>query len=323
MQQEIEKYLSGNMDVADRKVFLKRLEEDAEWREEFIRMKNLQALLVLSEQEGDESFARPRLEAFERRVKVRRRRWHIAGVMRYAALIALLLVGAWQVVLHYEARREPIRYTEVEVPKGQCVHLTLADGSKVWLSPLSKMRIPSRMDDGERSVELDGEGYFQVAHDEKHPFTVKTGQYNIQVLGTEFYVFAYARQADKFETCLVSGKVKVYNARNRSESVYLHPDEKVQLLNHRLVKFDSDFAGTEYLQQGIFCFSMKSLDEILGYLSLWYDTRFIVQEGVDKDKRISGKFRQNSEVTLVLDALKEIYGFRYASKDDHTYVIYK
>ena len=173
------------------------------------------------------------------------------------------------------------------------------------------------------AIELDGEGYFAVARDEQRPFTVKTGKYDIQVLGTEFRVFAYSKRAEQFETCLVKGKVKVCSTEDEKEVVYLSPNEKVRLVNRRLVKSDSDLSEAEYTRQGIFSFRMKSLREILDYLNLWYGVDFTIQAPLDAEKRISGKFHQNSEVTIVLDALREIYDFNYREDNENSYVIYK
>ena len=69
---------------------------------------------------------------------------------------------------------------------------------------------------------LDG-GYFEVTKNAKKPFIVKTQLFNIQVLGTRFNVFAYAGKESKFETCLVEGRVLVYNKNNKNEKVYLNP----------------------------------------------------------------------------------------------------
>lgn len=68
-------------------------------------------------------------------------------------------------------------------------------------------------------VELNGEGYFEVTKNAKKPFIVKTQLFNIQVLGTRFNVFAYAGKESKFETCLVEGRVLVYNKIIKRESL--------------------------------------------------------------------------------------------------------
>lgn len=323
MQEIIEKYLSGRMDVSERTAFFKRLGEDAGFRNEYIQMKRLQTLLAISGQSGDKAYARSTSGRLWQKITERRKYRSMTGWLKYAAAVAVLMVGTWMLSVQYASRQMARQYTEIEVPKGQCVNLTLADGSKVWLSPLSKMKIPGQFNGKRRIIELDGEGYFAVARDEQRPFTVKTGKYDIQVLGTEFRVFAYSKRAEQFETCLVKGKVKVCSTEDEKEVVYLSPNEKVRLVDRRLVKSDSDLSEAEYTRQGIFSFRMKSLREILDYLNLWYGVDFTIQAPLDAEKRISGKFHQNSEVTIVLDALREIYDFNYREDNESSYVIYK
>lgn len=323
MNQEIERYLSGNMDTVEEQAFLQRTEQDMELRNEVIKMKNMQALLGLAGQPGDDDGTQKGLDTFNAMLEARnKRRWTI-NLLKYAAVIVILVIATWMVSSRYTLYHEPQQFTEIEVPKGQCVSLTLADGSRVWLSPLSKMRIPNQFNKRQRSIELDGEGYFAINRDEEKPFTVKTGQYNIQVLGTEFNVFAYSKQMAKFETCLVKGKVKVYSAQNEEDAIYLKPNEKALLVDNQMVKQVSDFGDGEYAKKGIFSFRMKAFREILDYLELWYDIRFAVQGDVDLDRKISGKFRQNGEASVVLDALKGIYDFGYRKVDDDNYIIFK
>lgn len=76
-----------------------------------------------------------------------------------------------------------------------------------------------------RTVELDGEGFFTVTKDASRPFTVQTQKYDVRVLGTEFNVYAYSN-SEKFETDLLSGKVRVSSTGFPEESVNLLPDEK-------------------------------------------------------------------------------------------------
>ena len=54
------------------------------------------------------------------------------------------------------------------------------------------MRYPDRFVGDLREVELEGEGYFRVARNEKMPFVVRTKRLDVQVLGTRFDVKSYS-----------------------------------------------------------------------------------------------------------------------------------
>src|SRR5690606_24791229 len=81
-------------------------------------------------------------------------------------------------------------------PKGGMYQITLSDGTKVWLNAESTLKYPSRFDSNERRVEIEGEAYFAVAKDALRPFIVTSRGQQIEVLGTEFNVWAYTDESD-------------------------------------------------------------------------------------------------------------------------------
>ena len=144
--------------------------------------------------------------------------------LRYAAVAAIAIIGTWFAFTQYSGL-EDTTGTLIDVPKGQRVYITLADGTEAWLSPRTKVRVPNQFNKKNRVVELDGEGYFSVAKDAKHPFIVQTKKYDVKVLGTKFNVFAYS-ESPRFETDLVEGSVQVYDREDQENNVILSPNEK-------------------------------------------------------------------------------------------------
>jgi ferric-dicitrate binding protein FerR (iron transport regulator) len=68
--------------------------------------------------------------------------------------------------------------------------VTLPDGSNVVLEPNSTIKYMSRFKASKREVYLEGEGFFEVAHNENQPFFVYAKQITAKVLGTSFTVRA-------------------------------------------------------------------------------------------------------------------------------------
>ena len=156
--------------------------------------------------------------------------------MSGAAACILLLVGL--AGIFFGGRMFPDeRMQQVVVPAGQRVELRLADGTKVWLNSKSRLEYPSSFGRRSRRVTLCGEGYFEVAHDERKPFVVETGQYDVRVLGTTFNVYAYDNDRAAFETALMEGSVEVSSRSDASQRLVLQPNEAaVMAADGRLVR---------------------------------------------------------------------------------------
>ena len=80
---------------------------------------------------------------------------------------------------------------EYATERGQRATIMLVDGTRVWLSVDSKLRIAPGYGSSTRDVELEGEALFDVKHDAKLPFRVHTHGAVAEDLGTEFSVRAY------------------------------------------------------------------------------------------------------------------------------------
>ena len=192
MNDELEKYFAGTLSATEKTEFLNKLRDNPEAKKEFARMKAVWAVSGLMAQEGDPQKTVRGIAEFDKRLKRRSVHRFRIGFFKYAAMIVLLISTTWFIANWYTQKEQKKQYTEINVPKGQRVNMTLPDGTSVWLSPQSKIKIPNEFNRKNRMVELNGEGYFEVTKNAKKPFIVKTQLFNIQVLGTRFNVFAYA-----------------------------------------------------------------------------------------------------------------------------------
>lgn len=124
-----------------------------------------------------------------------------------------------------QAPMDSLRYNEVIVPKGGEYQLVLSDGTLVYLNSMTRIRFPERFAGECREVEVIGEAFFEVTKDKHIPFVVKTGTYDITVLGTKFNVTAYADD-DVSTTTLVEGAVAI-SGKSIGEIRTLHPNEQL------------------------------------------------------------------------------------------------
>ena len=128
--------------------------------------------------------------------------------LKYVALI--VITGLLASNIYLASRIKPSEEETsnlIEVPVGQRVSITLADGTKVWLNSGSILSYPGKFDLKNRIVRLDGEGYFEVTAVKENPFVVKTSILEVEVLGTKFNVLAYPD--DDMSVSLLEGQLHI------------------------------------------------------------------------------------------------------------------
>lgn len=85
---------------------------------------------------------------------------------------------------------------------GETAMVRLGDGSVIRLGPASRLSTPTR--GSPRTVALEGEAFFSIAHDETQSFRVTTPAGTARVLGTRFHL---AAQSDQLRVVVVEGRV--------------------------------------------------------------------------------------------------------------------
>ncbi|MGM9741586.1 MAG: FecR family protein [Candidatus Cryptobacteroides sp.] len=188
----------------------------------------------------------------------------------------------------------------------------LPDSSRVWLNSGSRLYLARGLKGRQRKVKLEGEGYFEVRHDERRPFIVKTDKMDITVLGTRFTVTAY--EDGPFSACLAEGSVNV-SGKGVPETV-LKPGEMFsedgdswKLTNVRASNFTA-WAGNQMV------FDEYPLTDIIESLEHWYNVKFTTGGGLKPDEiRLSLTVR-TEPVEEILEAIGEISGIHYRIIDE-------
>ncbi|MBX9469139.1 MAG: FecR domain-containing protein [Rhizobium sp.] len=128
-----------------------------------------------------------------------------------AAVIVPLLGSDWLLRLQADHRTDAGEITTIDLP----------DGSRMQMN--SQTAVMLDFENGRRAVRLlDGEAYFDVAHDVTRPFTVTGGFGTVRVTGTAFNV---ARGEDEDLVHLDSGRVMLVPDGTASEPVALTPGQ--------------------------------------------------------------------------------------------------
>ena len=157
----------------------------------------------------------------------------------------------------------------VKADKGDKATIELPDGTNVVLNSASQLSYLNNFGENGRRVQLNGEAYFKVAHDEKCAFIVQVGDLEVKVLGTSFNVSAY-EDAKDVTVVLLEGKVGVYAQKT---SHIMKPGDKIEYnkATHKITA--TQVHPTDYIEwtKGNMYFEKESLENIMKTLSRIYD----------------------------------------------------
>lgn len=197
----------------------------------------------------------------------------------------------------------PEEYNTLVTPRGSEYSLTLADGTQVWLNAASRLRFFTSDRGRERRVWLEGEAYFEVAHDARRPFIVESGGQSIRVLGTRFNINSY--EGDRaIYTTLVEGSVAIAPLTG-GDAVTLEPGQQAEYSRRNggaiAVKAVDTSLATAWMN-GTFIFAHASVTEIMENLSRWYSFEFEVSPLLD-GLRFSGQFPRCENLDKILSII--------------------
>ena len=226
------------------------------------------------------------------------------GVLAQQGGTNIMKLDAGSLAYNTEGRGSvALMYNTIATPNGGQYQVILPDGSKVWLNAASSLRFPTRFEGKERSVELTGEAYFEVAKNGSKPFRVKLpgNGMDVQVLGTEFDVMAYANEQTS-NTTLVSGKVNVVS----KGSVRMLEPGKQAILDNQTKDMRVADANVEQVvawKNGLFRFRETGIRELMRQVERWYNVQ-VVYEAEGKDQDFTGVVSRSQPVSALLQMLE-------------------
>jgi ferric-dicitrate binding protein FerR (iron transport regulator) len=194
----------------------------------------------------------------------------------------------------------PAVYNMVSTPAGGRYQVTLEDGTRVWLNALSSLRFPTAFNGTYRSVELTGEGYFEVSGNKNKPFRVSVNGIEVEVLGTQFNVNAYSDESS-VKTTLLEGAVKL---RKGGSDILLKPGEQGQTTDKEgfvLVR-NANVGEAVAWKNGFFSFDDANIQTVMRQIARWYGIQ-VRYEGSPTRALFWGKMQQDLNLIQMLTGL--------------------
>ncbi len=191
-------------------------------------------------------------------------------------------------------------YNTIVTPCGCEYQITLVDGTKVWLNATSSLKFFTTLQGNERRVWLEGEAYFEVAHNAQRPFIVESGGQRIRVLGTHFNVNSY-RSEQAIYTTLIEGSVEVSALKGNIKATLRSGEQATYCCqnNESISIQEVDTSLATAWRDGSFIFSQATITEIMEDLSRWYSFDFEVSPHLNK-LQFSGQFPRYEDLDKII-----------------------
>ena len=230
-----------------------------------------------------------------------------------------------EIDLNNRGQVDDLKLNELDVPFGKKSQLTLEDGTKVWLNAGSRIEFPTKFKGNKREVFLQGEGYFEVAHNQKLPFLVNAGEIAIKVLGTKFDIAAY--KSDKLiETILLEGRVAIQEQSAlpfmKKESI-LKPNQKASYNRNDgsiIVKDEPNVDFAIAWTEGWFKFRRQRLGDVLIKLQRYYNVQFEYNSEFPEDDLITGKLFIKDSIEQVMLTMQVVAKLHFRIEDNKVFV---
>ena len=189
--------------------------------------------------------------------------------------------------------------------------IKLADGTSVQLNANSHLEYPlSFQGNRNREVTLVGEAFFDVAHDQQHPFIIHTGKVTTTVLGTAFNISAYQNQESVVVT-VTRGKVMVQSG-NKTLAILMpnqqlswNSAQKTIAKNRVNAQHALAWKAQDLIMDDI------SMDAAAELIAKRFNIEVVFKNNQVKKCRFTAAFLERNDIEQVTQVISSITGVRF------------
>ena len=235
--------------------------------------------------------------------------------LKAAAAVAAIFILSLTIYLFrdmYLNKPEKLAWIEKQTGMGEKLEILLSDGSKIHLNAGSKIKYTAvNKNSANREIYLEGEAFFDVVHNDKKPFIVRSGNMSITDIGTKFNVKKYDTENETVVS-LVEGKVEVFVPSVSKDKKYLSVKQQLcyDKVNQSIsIKDFEEGEAVGWLTNRL-VFKKESLAKVAVKLERNYGIKFEFGNQAVLQKELTADFRDVPYLT-VADAIKEVTGLNY------------
>jgi transmembrane sensor len=217
---------------------------------------------------------------------------------------AALALAAMVAALPYAADALRFWTSDHHTRRGERREIALQDGSRITLNTHSALTV--EFSPRQRVIELlEGEAYFQVAHDPDRPFIVATGHGSARVTGTAFDVY---EQDERMTVTVSEGRVRVYAEGAEDRAVELTAGLQASGNRNGIgPALRVDARQVSAWRSGLLTFDMRPLAAVIEELNRYLPDRIVIVDSRIRERVVSGTFdlsRPRDVLAAIEDTLK-------------------
>lgn len=313
------RFVSGECAGEEQEFVLRRLATDEAYRKEYAALRDVLFSVSVKQDTGD---YRKEIEDILHKVKPVRS-FHFHKTWWCAAAVVAVLITTVIGFMWFRPVEHSVEYVFHEVPAGKRMELDLPDGSHVWLNGGSVIRYASTFGKTERSLELDGEAYFDVVKNPDMAFVVNSKVLQVEVFGTRFNMNCYDGD-EKMIASLDEGSiaVRIKKEKGVEKFIRLNPHEQVifNCTDQNLTK--EVFSEAHTWKDGFLVLKQDSPSSMLKKIERRFGVRIHVRNIENNHYLYTGTFSGES-LGDMLDAINFLTPIEYTVNNEDVNLAFK
>lgn len=239
----------------------------------------------------------------------------VAAVLVVTVAILSVLVS----LNYFVSGNNEVLTVQTIVPTGEKSQILLPDGTKVWINSASVLSYNTGYGKQNRDVEIDGEAFFEVAHNAEIPFNVHTKDCEIKVLGTKFNVRSYDTNTQT-ETALLEGKVEVTLLKGKQVNLIPGQLAVADNENNELKIVQRNVTNSICWKDNVLRFDNTPLSEVVDKLGYWYGVNFHLSNAQNLEEKHFTFTVKTESLKELLDIVKLVQPLNYQIKGEDIYI---
>ncbi|WP_428331539.1 FecR family protein [Mucilaginibacter sp.] len=205
-------------------------------------------------------------------------------------------------------------FSTVITRAGEHKTIKLTDGSVIWLSAGSSVSFPSAFNGATREISFEGEAFFEIAKDKKHPFIVHTGKTSTRVLGTSFNINSF-KEHQNIVVSLITGKVAFSD--NKTQVQLLPGHEVLYNKTSGAAKLQDipDMQAVINRRNGYYEYKNVRVADVIEDINLNLNTKIMTQGNV-KDCQFYGRLKPGESIENFLQKLAIVVNAKVINLND-------